>query len=54
MGELIIAKHRNGALDNVKLRFIGRLAKFTNPDGDQFGEFNKVMLGCQLNHRFIR
>lgn len=43
MGELIIAKHRNGALDNVKLRFIGRLAKFTNPDGDQFGDFNNPM-----------
>lgn len=32
VGELIIAKHRNGALGTVKLRFIGRLAKFTNLD----------------------
>ncbi|MCB0761144.1 MAG: replicative DNA helicase [Flavobacteriales bacterium] len=42
MGELIIAKHRNGALENVKLRFIGRLAKFANYDafdpGDTYGK----------------
>ena len=42
-GEIIIAKHRNGSLENVKLRFIGRLAKFTNLDGydfdnNQYGE----------------
>jgi replicative DNA helicase len=35
-GEIIIAKHRNGSLENVKLRFIGRLAKFTNLDGYDF------------------
>jgi replicative DNA helicase len=32
-GTIIIAKHRNGALDEVKLRFIGRLAKFANLEG---------------------
>jgi replicative DNA helicase len=32
-GTIIIAKHRNGALEDVKLRFIGRLAKFTNLEG---------------------
>jgi replicative DNA helicase len=26
--ELIIAKHRNGALDNVRLKFVGHLGKF--------------------------
>ena len=36
-GEIIIAKHRNGSLDNVKLRFIPHLAKFT--DLDSFGAF---------------
>ena len=44
-GELIIAKHRNGALGNVKLKFIGRLAKFTNLDSfntdNQFGSAMK-------------
>lgn len=33
MAEIVIAKHRNGALENVPLRFISRLAKFANPDG---------------------
>jgi replicative DNA helicase len=33
VGEVIIAKHRNGSLDNVKLRFIGRYTKFTDLDG---------------------
>lgn len=32
LGELIIAKHRNGALETIDLRFIGHLAKFTNYD----------------------
>ena len=30
VGEIIVAKHRNGALDNVLLRFIPELAKFTD------------------------
>jgi replicative DNA helicase len=30
--EIIIAKHRNGSLDNVRLRFIGELAKFANKE----------------------
>ncbi len=32
-GTIIIAKHRNGSLADVKLGFIGRLAKFTNLSG---------------------
>jgi len=32
MGEVIIAKHRNGALDTVLLRFIAELAKFADLD----------------------
>lgn len=32
LGELIIAKHRNGALDTIYLRFQGALAKFSNYD----------------------
>lgn len=43
VGEIIIAKHRNGALKDVKLRFIDRLAKFVNMEGfdyenPQYGE----------------
>lgn len=35
-GEVIIAKHRNGSLDTVKLRFIGKYTKFTNLEDDRF------------------
>lgn len=30
--ELIVAKHRNGGLDRIKLRFKGELTKFINPE----------------------
>ncbi|KAA9327586.1 replicative DNA helicase [Hymenobacter busanensis] len=33
MGEVIIAKHRNGSLENVQLKFIGRFTKFGDLDG---------------------
>lgn len=32
MADLIIAKHRNGGLDRIKLRFKGELTKFVNPE----------------------
>jgi replicative DNA helicase len=43
VGEIIIAKHRNGSLDTVKLRFIGQFTKFcdldrTHPDFVDFEE----------------
>ncbi len=31
-GEIIIAKHRNGSLEDVRLKFIGKFAKFDNLD----------------------
>ena len=31
-GEIIVAKHRNGSLKDVRLRFIGKFAKFANMD----------------------
>ncbi|MFB6257684.1 MAG: replicative DNA helicase [Flavobacteriales bacterium] len=37
MAELIVAKHRNGALDNVRLRFISRLAKFEDLEETEKG-----------------
>jgi replicative DNA helicase len=46
MAEIIIAKHRNGALDDVKLRFIPHLAKFENVSSLDFDD----MLGP--NHSF--
>ena len=40
-GEIIVAKHRNGSLENIKLRFIPQLAKFT--DIDSFGAFGSTI-----------
>lgn len=31
-GEFIVAKHRNGGLENIRLKFIGNLGKFDNLD----------------------
>ncbi len=36
MAELLIAKHRNGALEDVKLRFIDRFAKFCDYELDDY------------------
>ncbi|MBT8257964.1 MAG: replicative DNA helicase, partial [Bacteroidia bacterium] len=42
--ELIIAKHRNGGLDNIRLKFIGHLGKFDNLDDfDSPFEFHSKM-----------
>lgn len=35
MADLIVAKHRNGGLDRIKLRFRGELTKFVNPENDE-------------------
>ena len=44
LGELIIAKHRNGALGTIKMKFIGHLAKFTNYDSfDVDSPFSQAM-----------
>ena len=34
MAEIIIAKHRNGAVGDVTLRFIGQYTRFQNPEDD--------------------
>jgi len=36
--EIIVAKHRNGATDTVKLRFQGQYSKFTDFDDPVFGD----------------
>jgi len=63
-GEVILAKHRNGSLENVNLKFIGKFTKFTDLDSGGFGgdfpsgggvpsEFgdssNTITLGSKLN-----
>ena len=40
-GEFIIAKHRNGSLENVRLKFIGHLGKFDNLE-DYSGGFDDL------------
>lgn len=39
IAEIIIAKHRNGALSTVKLRFIDQYAKFANLGDPNFADF---------------
>lgn len=48
--EFIIAKHRNGALENIRLRFISDQAKFTDLDADNLGyDTGPVMLQSSMN-----
>lgn len=60
VGEIIVAKHRNGATDTVKLKFISEFAKFDNLDDPNFGDFvdddydasqasNIITLGSRMN-----
>ena len=57
MGEIIIAKHRNGSLGTVRLKFIAHLAKFADMeenvfDGgsdDPFGNVETYTLGSSMN-----
>lgn len=52
VGEIIIAKHRNGGLDTVRLRFIGEFARFE--DYDKMGESSFIqsspMGGIDMNN----
>jgi len=41
--EFIVAKHRNGGLENIRMKFIGRLAKFTNLEEGFETEFQSSM-----------
>ncbi len=63
MGEVIIAKHRNGSLDSVQLKFIGKFTKFCDLDfNDNFnspGSFSpeqgigqkSITLGSKINKK---
>lgn len=55
VGEVIIAKHRNGALDRVRLRFVGQYARFENfEDVVDTGDFNPTSMsaGMTVNKEF--
>ena len=43
--EFIVAKHRNGGLDNIRLKFVGNLGKFDNLDtfGNTFDDLPSKM-----------
>ncbi len=62
MAELIVAKHRNGALADIKLRFVGKFARFTDyesaevmpnpnefPDGYEMPESNSITIPSKMN-----
>ena len=44
-GEFIVAKHRNGGLDNIRLKFTGHLAKFSDLEEGFSSEFQSSMNG---------
>lgn len=52
-GEVIIAKHRNGALDTIRLKFIGKYTKFTNLDDDRFDAgYGKQIMSANVPSEF--
>jgi len=64
-GEIIIAKHRNGGLETVRLRFIGQFTKFTNLESfdnidagsgmqpnSEFDSPNTITRGSKMNDDF--
>lgn len=50
LGELILAKHRHGALDTIKMKFVKNLAKFINYD--TFGDLGVAGGAMQPNAAF--
>jgi len=51
MAEVIIAKHRNGSLENVKLKFIGKYTKFADYDApDGFTSLSSITRESRLNN----
>ena len=36
VGEIIVAKHRSGALDTIRLKYIGKFTKFLNPEDNAY------------------
>jgi len=52
IGEIIVAKHRNGALDKVRLRFIGEYARFENMDNFSDDPLPSENSGFKSNSQF--
>ncbi len=60
LAEIILAKHRNGALGDIHLKFVGEYTKFVEPEDDFFGpidmdnesngkEMEAITLGSKMN-----
>ncbi len=49
MADIIVAKHRNGALGEVRLRFKGEFSKFLDPDDPDFSSLGLSPNNHQLN-----
>jgi replicative DNA helicase len=48
--ELVVAKHRNGSLDNIPLKYIGKYLKYVSPDDDNpFAKGTMQELGSKVN-----
>jgi len=55
LAEIIVAKHRNGPIDDVVLRFREEMAKFVEPDDMEIGDLSEgdglptITLGSKMN-----
>lgn len=49
IGEIIIAKHRNGPLDTIRLKWNGQFAKFSNLEDEAFSGMDDSSYFDQLN-----
>ena len=55
LAELIVAKHRHGGLDNIRLRFISNLAKFADVEGFNYDNpFAQEQRSIQANSAFLQ
>jgi replicative DNA helicase len=45
IAEFIVAKHRHGALDTIRIKFLDNFAKFTNLDDPSFQGFENPLSG---------
>jgi replicative DNA helicase len=52
-GEFIVAKHRNGGLENIRLKFTGHLAKFSDLEEGFSSEFQSKMNAGVSPDQFI-
>jgi replicative DNA helicase len=52
VAEIIIAKHRNGAVGDVRLRFVGQFARFQNLEDESLAPLpDDAVLGSKMNNR---